>query len=249
MGSVVPVYISKNPDFRLPDDPAVPIIMVGPGTGLAPFRSFILQRMLEHKLGRPAPGPMHLYFGCRRRDQVNTLSVVGLTTLGAWFTVAFVTWAGAFCMATRMGVCLSHAVVVKGNQRQSHVAETAFVCGVSKQAVLMLCCVLQDYLYGSDLERWASDSVITLHTAFSREAVRKVYVQHKLRETGAQVWQMLQAGGYFYVCGDATSMAGAVEQALLDIIQEHMEEGSADKAQHYLQQLSEAGRYERDVWF
>ena len=34
----MPVYLHKNPDFRLPADPALPIIMVGPGTGLAPFR-------------------------------------------------------------------------------------------------------------------------------------------------------------------------------------------------------------------
>ena len=46
----------------------------------------------------------------------------------------------------------------------------------------------------------------------------KVYVQDRLRETGSQVWELLQQGGHFYICGDAANMATAVEEALLDII-------------------------------
>ena len=50
---------------------------------------------------------------------------------------------------------------------------------------------------------------------------RKVYVQDRLRESGALVWRLLQGGAHFYVCGDAAHMAGAVEHALLTIIQAH----------------------------
>lgn len=49
----------------------------------------------------------------------------------------------------------------------------------------------------------------------------KVYVQQRLREAGEEVWQLLQQGAHFYVCGDAAYMAGDVERALLDIISSH----------------------------
>jgi sulfite reductase (NADPH) flavoprotein alpha-component len=166
------------------------MVMVGPGTGLAPFRSFILHRLLaqqqqqdedgegtdsaEGSKGKSVCGPMHLFFGCRRRDQ--------------------------------------------------------------------------DFLYGEQLTGWHEEGSITLHTAFSREGAQKVYVQQRLREVGAEVWGLLEGGGHFYVCGDAGSMAGAVEVALLEIIQR---EGGRDEqgAREFLQSLADSGRYERDVWF
>jgi sulfite reductase (NADPH) flavoprotein alpha-component len=60
-GAAVPVYIQENPNFRLPADPATPIIMIGPGTGVAPFRAFLAER---EAIG--ATGRNWLFFGDRQ---------------------------------------------------------------------------------------------------------------------------------------------------------------------------------------
>src|ERR1700730_2998652 len=62
-GDKVKVYVQKAHNFGLPADPAVPIIMVGPGTGIAPFRAFLHERMATK-----APGRNWLFFGHQRHD-------------------------------------------------------------------------------------------------------------------------------------------------------------------------------------
>jgi sulfite reductase (NADPH) flavoprotein alpha-component len=60
VGDRLPVYIQSNQKFRLPQDPATPVIMVGPGTGIAPFRAF-----LHHRRATGARGKNWLFFGER----------------------------------------------------------------------------------------------------------------------------------------------------------------------------------------
>jgi sulfite reductase (NADPH) flavoprotein alpha-component len=58
----LPVYIQKAHGFALPTDGNVPIVMVGPGTGVAPFRAFLQERMVTE-----AAGPAWLFFGHQRQ--------------------------------------------------------------------------------------------------------------------------------------------------------------------------------------
>lgn len=150
----------------------------------------------------------------------------------------------------------------------------------------------QDFLYAPLLEQWDKDGKIKLVTgeeerrpcdacrvapdppspaaAFSREGKGKVYVQDRLRESADLVWGLLEQGAHFYVCGDASSMAGrwprgswgggvlapnrpclagAVEEALLEIVEKNQELGSREKALAYLEAMRKEDRYQRDVWY
>ncbi|CAM9548384.1 unnamed protein product [Bubo scandiacus] len=63
---IVPCFVRGAPGFHLPQDPQVPCILIGPGTGIAPFRSFWQQRLFEIQHKGLKPCPMVLVFGCRQ---------------------------------------------------------------------------------------------------------------------------------------------------------------------------------------
>ncbi|QWG16156.1 sulfite reductase subunit alpha [Bradyrhizobium sediminis] len=81
-GDEVKVYVQKAHGFALPRDPNTPIIMIGPGTGVAPFRAFLLDRKATG-----APGRNWLFFGHQRSDcdffyadELNALKTSGVLT-------------------------------------------------------------------------------------------------------------------------------------------------------------------------
>ena len=168
-GGEIKVFVEPNKNFRLPESGDTPIIMIGAGTGVAPFRAFIQQRDNNGDAG--------------------------------------LNW------------------LVFGNQKFT-----------------------DDFLYQAEWLQYRKNGLLNkVSTAWSRQGKEKVYVQHKLRENAADVWQWLQNGAHVYVCGDALKMAKDVEQALLDIIAEHGNM-SLDDADEYLSELRENKRYQRDVY-
>ncbi|NGZ73958.1 bifunctional cytochrome P450/NADPH--P450 reductase [Saccharibacillus alkalitolerans] len=159
--------------FALPEDPSTPIVMVGPGTGLAPFRGFLQARRVLKEQGA-ALGEAQLYFGCRSPET--------------------------------------------------------------------------DFLYQDELESYAEDGLVHLHTAFSRvEGQPKTYVQHRMAENTDEVIRLLDEGGIFYVCGDGVHMAPDVENTLRRSYRDVHGVGE-EEAQRWLNELEENGRYVKDVW-
>ncbi|RDI66455.1 bifunctional nitrate reductase/sulfite reductase flavoprotein subunit alpha [Nocardia pseudobrasiliensis] len=165
----VPVFLQRAPHFRPPLDPAAPMIMIGPGTGIAPFRGFLHER---RALG--CGGRNWLFFGDQHAED--------------------------------------------------------------------------NFYYRDELEDMFRTGFLTrLDLAFSRDQRERIYVQHRMIEHGAELWSWLADGGHLYVCGDATRMAGDVDNALLRIARVHGKL-DADAALAFRKQLVAEKRYVRDVY-
>lgn len=165
----VKIFVDKNTRFKLPSNAEAPIIMVGPGTGIAPFRAFMQQREVSEK-----KAPSWLFFGDRN------------------FTT--------------------------------------------------------DFLYQSEWQQYLKEGVLTkANVAFSRDQIEKHYVQHRMLENGKELYEWLENGAHFYVCGDAQKMAKDVHLALKQIIQQ---QGGVtlEKAEEYIKNLQVSKRYQTDIY-
>ncbi len=167
-GDKIEVYVQKSPHFALPADPSLPVIMIGPGTGIAPFRAFLYERMATK-----APGENWLFYGHQHYDY--------------------------------------------------------------------------DFFYADELSGMKAAGVLThLFLAWSRDDTEKFYVQDRMRQVGAQLWQSIAKGAHVYVCG-AIAMGQDVERALVDIVAQFGAR-STNEAVAFVKELKKAGRYQTDVY-
>ncbi|MEO5685036.1 MAG: flavodoxin domain-containing protein [Chitinophagaceae bacterium] len=161
-------FVQKNKRFRLPA-PEKDIIMIGPGTGIAPYRSFLAER---DAIG--ATGKNWLFFG-----------------------------------------------------------EQYFA---------------SDFLYQTEIQNWFETGVLTkINLAFSRDQPEKIYVQHRMQQQGAELYNWIKSGAYVYLCGKKDPMSIDVEHTLVGIIEKYGEK-TAEEAKEYFLQMQNEGRYSEDVY-
>nr|WP_262915672.1 hypothetical protein [Niabella ginsengisoli] len=105
-----------------------------------------------------------------------------------------------------------------------------------------------DFLYQTELQDYLQTGALAnLDVAFSRDQKEKVYVQHRMKEKGAELYEWLQNGAYMYISGKREPTSKDVEKMLVDIFKEHGNK-SEEEAEKYLHQLVEEGRWEKDVY-
>jgi len=105
-----------------------------------------------------------------------------------------------------------------------------------------------EYLYREEFESYVKEGVLEIHTAFSRDQARKVYVQHKIVEAGPTVAKyLLKQNGHFYVCGSARKVPEDIYAAMKAVIMAAEACGEED-AEAALSNLKMEGRYTVEAW-
>lgn len=161
-----------------PPQPSVPLVLIGPGTGCAPFRAFVEERAAQ--AATESTGPVLFFFGCRNQDN-------DFLYRDFWLT---------------------HA---------------------QDQGVL-------------SLKKGGG-----LFVAFSRDQPQKVYVQHKIKEQSARVWNLLSSDAAVYIAGSSTKMPADVTAALEEVICQKTGVTKAVASQ-WLRKLEKAGKFNVETW-
>jgi len=126
-GDTLPVFVQQNPNFKLPQNPDIPLIMIGPGTGVAPFRSFLGER---EEIG--ASGKTWLFYG----DQHFSTDFLYQTEWQRWLKEGVLSRMDvAFSRDTAQKVYVQHRMLEKSKELYQWLQDGAhvYVCGDEKR--------------------------------------------------------------------------------------------------------------------
>ena len=105
-----------------------------------------------------------------------------------------------------------------------------------------------DFLYQTEWQQYKTTGVLTkINLAWSRDTARKNYVQHELKKEAVEFIQWIDQGAHIYICGNKDPMSADVEATILDILSDH-KNINREEAIQFLENLSEQGRYVKDVY-
>lgn len=258
----VPVWLEPGA-LRLPSSPTVPLILIGPGTGVAPFRSFLWQRAVavasaqwqslpdlltscpctgqQNGVGWEATAPAAANGdACSTAASDSGLPAPAYLFFGCRSPEADFYYADEWKQLQQIGVLdRTHGLVTAFSRCTDSSLATAH--GLSSSAANGTAPA------HATATASAPDALSAPPAAPTPVSALKVYVTHRIREQGALLWQLLTAGACVYVSGSAQKMPSDVASAFVDVVAAHggMTSEAAGK---FVRQLELSGRYFVEAW-
>ena len=220
-GPTIQIFPKPTHEFRLPTNMSTPLILIGPGTGIAPFIGFLSHRQSQ---------------------------ITSLESFEAAETASEGTWRGGYELdpeelhiskgdSTGLNLALDYV-----RKQKTGEIDLYFGCRYSDHDYLYQS-ELETYT--------STGILSNLYTAFSREhGKEKTYVQNVMQdkpECRQRLAEMiLNKDASVYVCGDGNAMGKDVQEAIVNILTDKLE--SKQNALAYLDQMKTSGRFVLDIW-
>jgi len=236
------IFPKPSHEFRLPPSASTPLILIGPGTGVAPFLGF-----LSHRRAQLA--------------SLESTQAAERTSEGTW-RGGYELEAEDLALSRGDARGLNLAVDFLAQHQVAGDVDLFFGCRHEDH----------DYLYRKELEWFREQGVLTnLYVAFSRDGTEKkagggeekTYVQTLMRKDAAcgkrLVEMVLDKGASVYICGDGTAMGRDVQETIVDLLAGRFCDDDGDKrcrsmeearvrAVAHVDQMKAAGRFVLDIW-
>mmetsp|Transcript_20531 Transcript_20531/g.38760 ORF Transcript_20531/g.38760 Transcript_20531/m.38760 type:complete len:1084 (-) Transcript_20531:862-4113(-) len=226
----VQIFPKPSHEFRLPSNMSTPLVLIGPGTGIAPFIGF-----LSHRRAQMA--------------SLESTQAAEQTSEGTW-RGGYELEPADLALSTGDARGLNLAVDYMSKHQKVGDIDLFFGCRSPDH----------DFLYEKELEEFKESGILTnLYAAFSREhGKEKTYVQTLMRnetQCGKRLVEMiLEKKASIYICGDGNAMGKDVQEAIVTLLAQHFcgegvsPEVAKARAVAHVDQMKSIGRFVLDIW-